>query len=394
MRSGERTSVGEVIWEKTTTPRNDALRFSVDHDYLLVYAADITRFRPNGLARSASSDAAYKNPDADPRGPWREDNYKSNKSAEERPNLYYPVVHPKTGKEVWPPRTSVWRYSQERHLQNVADGLVWWGKTGNYSLPKIKRFRSGVADTAVPRTLWRADEVDQTRRAKQHSKALFPDSSAFTTPKPERLLERVIHIGSDPGDIILDCFAGSGTTAAVAHKTGRRWITAEVVGETIDTFTYPRLAKVVAGEDPGGISGTTGWLGGGGFRRVDVGPSMYEQTPFGTLLSPAATNGDFSRAVAGQLGYDPVDAPPFCGQRGQMRLAVLDGAVGADEVRTIAPHLDAGERITIVAKTVLDDARAALEALPRGSQIHKAPRDVLAPAAQRMRRRLDRGSEL
>jgi adenine-specific DNA-methyltransferase len=171
-----------------------------------------------------------------------------------------------SGEEVWPPRSSVWRYSKERHDQNVADGLVWWGKTGNYRLPKIKRFRSSVADTAVPRTLWRADEVDQTRRAKQHSQSLFPERPAFATPKPERLIERVLHIGSEAGDIVLDCFAGSGTTAAVAHKMGRRWVTAEVAPETVEAYTRPRLELVVKGEDPGGITEGVGWKGGGGFR--------------------------------------------------------------------------------------------------------------------------------
>lgn len=201
--------VGTAIWEKVTSPRNDATGFSVDHDYVMVYAADKPSFRLNGLPRTASSDAAYKNPDDDPRGPWREGDYKSNKTAEQRPNLYYPVIHPNSGEEVWPPKSAVWRYSRERHLQNVAENLVWWGKTGNYSLPKIKRFRSDAPSVAVPRTLWTSAEVDTTRRAKQHVKSLFAGLTPFDTPKPERLLQRIIQIGSNSG----------------RHRGGRvRWI--------------------------------------------------------------------------------------------------------------------------------------------------------------------------
>jgi adenine-specific DNA-methyltransferase len=364
---------------------------SVDHDSVLVYAAAVEMFRPNGLARSEASDAAYKNPDNDPRGPWREDNYKSNKTADERPNLYYPVTHPVTGEEIWPPRTSVWRYSLERHQQNVADGLVWWGKTRNYKLPKIKRFRSSVGDTSVPRTLWRADEVDQTRRAKQHSKELFPGLTPFATPKPERLLERVIHIGSNPGDIVLDCFAGSGTTAAVAQKMGRRWVTSEISPSTVEQFTLPRLTKVVRGEDPGGITKSVGWRGGGGFRTVEVGPSIYEDTPFGVVLADWARGELFARAVAGQLGFAfQRDALPLCGVRGRMRLAVVDGAVGPEEVQQAVGALGERERVTIVAKAVLPDAEETLAKVSPGSRIRKAPRDLLTSGAVRTRRRSER----
>ena len=183
---------------------------------------------------------------------------------------------------------------------------------------------------------------------------------------------------------MVDVFGGSGTTAAVAHKMGRRWVTAEILPDTVAAFTEPRLRKVVDGEQ-GGISEAAGWSGGGGFRSMTVGPSMYEDTEFGVLLADWATNGRFSRAVAGQLGFVfQSDAAPFCGQRGRMRLAVLDGAVGPQEVREIVGGLGDRERVTIVAKMVLPDAERVLKELSPGSRISKAPRDVLN--ARRRRR--------
>lgn len=200
-------------------------------------------------------------------------------------------------------------------------------------------------------------------------------------------MERIIHIGSNPGDLVVDVFGGSGTTAAVAHKMGRRWVTAEILPTTVEQFTLPRLVKVVDGDDPGGISEKVGWAGGGGFRTVTVGPSMYEVTPVGVLLADWATNGRLARAVAGQLGFTfDETAAPFCGRRGRMRLAVFDGAVGPEEVRDLVGHLGANERVTIVAKVVLPEAEHVLKDLSAGSRIRKAPRDVLADGTRKRRR--------
>ena len=204
------------------------------------------------------------------------------------------------------------------------------------------------------------------------------------------MLQRVVHIASNEGDIVLDCFAGSGTTAAVAHKMGRRWVTAELSPSTVEQFTLPRLTKVVAGEDPGGITKAVGWQGGGGFRNVTVGPSMYEGTPFGVLLAEWATNGRFARAVAGQLGFEFQDeAAPLCGVRGRMRLAVIDGSVGTEEIRQVVGALGDKERVTVVAKAVLPEAESLLADVSPGSRIRKAPRDLLTGGARRMRRRAE-----
>lgn len=263
-----------AVWEKTTSARNDAQFFSVDQDYILVYAKNKSSVSLNRLDRTESSNKAYKNPDEDPRGPWREIDYKCAKSADERPNLFYPIIHPVTKQEVWPRRSRVWAYGQEEHARHVKEDLLWWGRTGNYTLPKLKKFQSDASSGLVPRTLWFAADVDQTRTAKKEMKDLFPDDP-FTTPKPERLLQRIIHLATKPGDLVLDSFLGSGTTVAVAHKMGRRYIGVEM-GEHARTHAVPRLEKVIAGEQ-GGISSAVEWTGGGGFSFYTLGDPAFDE---------------------------------------------------------------------------------------------------------------------
>lgn len=370
--------VATIVWQKTTSARNDSKTFSTDQDYILVYSKG--KFTPNGMARSEASENAYRNPDQDPRGPWREGDYKAGSG------YSYSITHPKTGLGVVPPAGQFWRFAPETHRRHIEEGLLWWGKTQNYSMPKVKRFRSDVGDSVVPQTLWLADEVDTTRRAKTHIKEMFPGETPFDTPKPEKLMERIIHIASNPGDIVLDCFAGSGTTAATAHKMGRRWITAEILPQNVAAFTFPRLKLAVTGEDLGGISKSLGWAGGGGFRVTAIQSSFYASTQLGVVLTDNATGPRFARAVAGQLGFDWQPAEGLlCGQRGRMRLAVLDGAVGVEEARQAVSELVENERVTIVARVILPGTEEWLAENSRGSLCLKAPHDVLRERRRRRR---------
>ncbi|WP_448070816.1 site-specific DNA-methyltransferase [Georgenia yuyongxinii] len=370
---GAENFIATVIWQKADSPRNSARHLSVDQDQILVYAKNAEIWRPNRLPRSEEVNAKYTNPDNDPRGPWFGDNLRANKPYSLG---LYEVTGP-TGKTFTVNAGRYWRISKERFDELEADNRIWWGADGT-AFPTYKRFLSDVGDM-VPRTLWLNEEVGSNRTSNAEMKALFRGQAAFSTPKPERLMERVIQIATAEGDIVLDVFGGSGTTAAVAHKMGRRWVTSEILADTVDTFTQPRLEKVVNGQDQGGISKTHAWAGGGGFLVVEVGPSMYEATPYGTALAGWATNGRFARAVAGQLGFEWQDGvhAPFCGVRNRMRLAVLDGAVGEEEVRHIVGALGEKERVTIVAKSVLPGAEDLLAKESRGSRIRKAPRDIL-----------------
>jgi len=279
---GRSNFVANIIWQKTTSARNDALYFSASHDHLLVYAKNKESLLINGLPRTTASETAYSNPDNDPRGPWREGDYKCAKSADERPNLYYPIVHPFTGQEVWPRRNRVWAYSSDVCRQHMEDNLLWWGRTGNYTFPKLKRFRANAPETLVPTTLWLAEDVDQTRKARLESIALFPDDP-FPTPKPERLISRIVQIASNPGDIVLDSFLGSGTTCAVAHKLRRRWIGIELQQHAI-THCVPRMKKVIDGEDLGGITSVANWTGGGGYRFYRLATSLLDKDKWGNWV--------------------------------------------------------------------------------------------------------------
>ena len=264
---GRGNFVDSVIWQKADSPRNSARQFSSDHDYMLIYSK-APEWIPTKLARTEEANSIYSNPDDDDRGPWLPGDPYANKPYSKG---LYTIAGP-TGRTFQPPPGRFWRISEERLRELDADGRVWWGPTGD-ARPSIKRYLSEVGDL-VPRTFWSKDAVGSNRTSKNEMRALFPDAASFTTPKPEALLKRVLDIATNPGDLVLDSFLGSGTTAAVAHKMGRRWIGIEM-GEHARTHCLPRLLKVVEGE-AGGISRAVGWAGGGGFRFMQLGAPVFD----------------------------------------------------------------------------------------------------------------------
>ncbi len=277
---GRGNFVSSVTWMKRVSPANDAKYFSTDHDFILVYARDKSKWTPNRLPRNEQQNSYYKNPDDDPRGPWNSVTYTGNKTKAERPNLFYGIKNPYTGDVVFPPETLTWRYGQETHVKNESEGLLYWGKNGGSKVPRLKMFLKH-AEPIVPRSVWLSSEVGSTQTAMIDQKSNF--SEPFSTPKPELLLERIIHIATSPGDVVLDSFAGSGTTGAVAHKMKRRWIMVEL-GEHCHTHIIPRLKKVIDGEDPGGITKAVNWVGGGGFRYYRLAPSLLEKDKWGNWV--------------------------------------------------------------------------------------------------------------
>jgi adenine-specific DNA-methyltransferase len=243
-------------------------------------------------------------------------------------------------------------------------------------MPKLKRFRSEV-EGIVPMTWWPFTEVGSTRNAKDEMKRLFPGAPPFATPKPERLMERIVTIASEPGDVVLDCFAGSGTTGAVAHKMGRRWVMFERSSETIRRYTRPRLDQVVAGVDAGGITAAAEWAGGGGFRELRVGRSMFEVDAGMVFLADAMTNGRLAEATAAQLGFDYEVEPPFVGRKGRARLAVIDGIANEGVIKLLVVALAEGERMVVCGTGIDTEARALLKALAPGSTLRKIPSALL-----------------
>tara|TARA_R100000935_G_scaffold58823_1_gene98289 strand:- start:6685 stop:8589 length:1905 start_codon:yes stop_codon:yes gene_type:complete len=266
---GRENFVANVVWQKKYAPANDAKWFSDDHDHILCFAKVREAWRPNLFPRTKKQLAAYTNPDKDKRDVWKAGDYLSNKSKEERPNGWYAVRHPKTKAEIWPPEETVWRFTEQQHKINVKEDRIWWGLKKENAVPAVKRFLSEAKPGVTPQTLWFHGESGHTQEAKREIRKIatgFP----FATPKPERLLQRIIHIASNPEEIVLDFFAGSGTTAAVAHKMGRRWIAVEQMDYVRD-LTAERLKKVIAGEQ-GGISKAVKWpdTGGGAFLYAEV----------------------------------------------------------------------------------------------------------------------------
>ena len=268
--------VANVVWEKADSPRNSARQFSTDHDHILVYSRNAD-WVPLRLERTEKANSIYSNPDDDPRGPWLPGDPYANKPYSKG---RYTVKGP-SGREFSPPPGRFWRISEERLWELDEDGRVWWGPKGE-ARPSIKRYLTEVGDL-VPRTLWSKDDVGSNRTSKNEMRALFPDDSSFETPKPERMLQRVILLATNAGDLVLDSFAGSGTTGAVAHKMGRRWIMVEL-GEHCHTHIIPRLKKVIDGQDPGGITEAVGWKGGGGYRYFRLAPSLLEKDRWDRLV--------------------------------------------------------------------------------------------------------------
>jgi adenine-specific DNA-methyltransferase len=372
---GRGNFVATIVWETDQGRRNDT-DISIVQDYILLYAADRSAWRNtrNLLQRTEEQKKRYKNPDSDPRGPWLQGADSTARSGTTA--LQYPITLP-SGRVVYPPSGVYWRFSKENFEAAVADDRVYFGVDGD-RMPIVKRYLNEVQEGVVPRTWWPAAEVGSNMSAKRdHLRKLFPGVAAFATPKPEGLLHRIIHIGTDPNDIVLDCFAGSGTTGAVAHKMGRRWVLAEVSPGTVETFTKPRLEKVVNGEDPGGITGQVAWTGGGGFRMLEVGPSLYERADSRVLLADWAKGEAFAQAVAAQLGYRFQPDGPFTGLKGRTRLAVVDGVADDIVVTSLLSYLGDEERMIVVAKAAAPGAADLLRASSKGSRLLKAPTDLV-----------------
>lgn len=281
---GRSNFIGNVVWEKSDSPRMDAVFLSGRHDHVLVYGKDVTRTLWQRLnADEGSLPSHYDKEDAEGRKyylkPLRAMGGQGD-SRIARPTLYYPLIAP-DGAEVYPKRQDgtdgAWRWSSKK--AEAESERIDWVNGRNGWTPYYRIY----ADTGSGRpieTIWHHSDVGSNRTSKAEVKALFPDQVAFGTPKPERLLQRIISVASTEGDYVLDSFAGSGTTGAVAHKMGRRWIMVEL-GDHCFTHVAPRLRKVIDGTDKGGISKAVDWKGGGGFRYYELAPSLLEKDKWG-----------------------------------------------------------------------------------------------------------------
>lgn len=295
---GRENFLSNVVWQKRIGPDARA-RVGAAHDHILVYTRKLSLFVANPLPLSLEQRAQFSNPDSDPRGPWSSS---SNFSAQGfRPNQMYKIVTP-GGAEHYPPEGRCWVTLESEFKRLTAEGRMWFGRDGR-GMPRKKMYLAEETGRASW-TWWPNSEVGNTQESKKESIALFGASEAFDTPKPERLLHRILTIASNAGDLVLDSFAGSGTTGAVAHKMGRRWIMVEL-GQHCHTHIIPRLQRVVDGADQGGVTETSGWKGGGGFRYYKLALSLIVSDRWGnSVVNPAYNAAQLAEAICKLEGFD------------------------------------------------------------------------------------------
>jgi len=269
---GRGNFVANVVWQKTLTRRNDAKILSNAHDHIHVYSKSIESFRINKLDASEKQRATYRNPDKDPRGDWLPVPFHAPNI---RPNLTYEIITP-GGKSLWPPKGRCWSTTREQFEMLVFDKRIYFGRDGN-GMAQRKKFWGESENKLVPWTWWGYEKAGDNREANREAKELALLTGleeSFDTPKPEKLIKLILDIATNPGDLVLDSFLGSGTTCAVAHKMGRRYIGIEL-GEHARTHCALRLQKVIDGEQ-GGISKAVNWQGGGGFRFYTLGAELFD----------------------------------------------------------------------------------------------------------------------
>jgi adenine-specific DNA-methyltransferase len=354
---GRANFVTDITWQRKYSVSNNFKGIASICDRILVYRKS-DKFINNLLPRTADSVARYKNPDNDPRGPWKSVDYLNQATPEKRPNLCYDITNPNTG-EVIKNTKKAWKYSVGVHKQHVEEGRLWWGLTGTNTTPAVKLFLSEVRDGMTPHNWWPHEEVGHTDEAKKEMIRIFGRTDVFDTPKPERLIQRILTIATNPGDLVLDSFAGSGTTGAVAHKMGRRWIMVEL-GEHCKTHIFPRLKKVIDGEDQGGISKSVNWQGGGGFRYLRLAPSLLQKDEWGNWIINKEYNAEMlSAAMCKHMGFKYAPSETQFWNQGFSTetdfLYVTTGALAYDQLKRISEEVGEERTLLICCKAFMSE---------------------------------------
>ncbi|MCL5823480.1 site-specific DNA-methyltransferase [Neisseria meningitidis] len=337
---GRGNFIANIVWNHRKSVQSDIV-ISLSHNHLLVFAKSKDKVTLNRLQLVDAE--KYSNPDNDPRGLWYATPFDAPNI---RPNLTYPITNPNTGEEYLPPKGRCWRTTQEEYLKALADNRIVFGKTGK-SKPQMKRFLSEAQSKGSSVKTWWDDAGTATEGTKELQKMNFD----FDTPKPERLLEKVLQIATNPGDLVLDSFAGSGTTGAVAHKMRRRWIMVEL-GEHCHTHIIPRLQKVIDGKDQGGISKAVNWQGGGGFHYFRLAPTLIVNDKWGNqIINPDYNPEMLAEALAKLEGFTYMPSENLWWQHGYSSendfIYVTTQSLSAEQLQVLSDEVGASRSLLI-----------------------------------------------
>jgi len=372
---GRANFVANIVWQKRTSRENRAAIGS-SHDHLLLYAKNGAVAWKETRNLLPPNDHGYANPDDDPRGPWRSIPFSAQGF---RPNQMYKIKTP-SGELVDPPKGRCWGATEAVYLAHVKDNRVYFPNGGS-GRPRIKQYR-GEEKGLVPTTWWTAEFAGDNEAAKKEILALFPNDEAFGTPKPEELLWRVLTIATNPGDLVLDSFAGSGTTGAVAQKMGRRWIMVEL-GEHCHTHIIPRLKKVIDGEDKGGVTESTGWQGGGGFRYYRLAPSLIVNDRWGNpVINPEYNAAQLAEALAKLEGFTYAPSETRWWQHGHSSerdfICVTTQNLSADQLQALSDEVGSDQSLLVCCSAFRGVTAAQAAQRWPNLTLKKIPKMVLA----------------
>ena len=371
---GRNNFIDEVVWQRAYSPINLKKTLSRAHDIILVYAKNKTeKFELNKLPRNETMNSRYKNLDNDPRGKWKSSDLSVGPAIERN---IYEITTP-SGRKVLPPKGYSWRLSKDRFEEYVKENRIWFGPDGN-NVPSIKRFLTEVKQGITAITWWPREEVGDNQEAKREIKALnIETEEVFETPKPERLIERILTIGSNEGDLILDSFLGSGTTCAVAHKMNRKWIGIEM-GNHCYTYCKQRIDKVIDGKDDGGITKSQNWQGGGGYKFYELAPSLLVKDKFNNWIISENYNGELlAKAICKQEKFDYIDNSDCYWKQGKSSendyIFITTNYISIEYLEAIHEEMQNNESLLICCKTYQEECEQKYDNIT----IKKIPQSIL-----------------
>ncbi|UYB70175.1 site-specific DNA-methyltransferase [Aeromonas veronii] len=359
---GRNNFVANAVWEKSDSPRMDANYFSSRHDHVLVYSKNINIIVINKQRMPASDLPKHYNKVDENGKPYYLKPLRAMGQAdrrEDRPSMYYPITAP-NGEDVYPKKQDGsdgrWRWAPKK-VEEEQWRIEWTRNKDSWS-PNFRVYAE-TSEGRPPETIWFNTEVGSNRTSKAEIKKVIESVTAFDTPKPEALIKKVIELSTIPGDIVLDSFAGSGTTGAVAHKMGRRWIMVEL-GEHCHTHIVPRLKKVIDGEDQGGISKAVNWQGGGGFRYLRLAPSLLKKDDWGNWVINKEYNAEMlAEAVCKHMGFTYAPSQTQFWNHGYStetdHIYVTTGSLAYDQLKRISEEVGNERTLLICCKAFMMD---------------------------------------